>query len=283
MTTNQNEDRRGAYALTGKKRGIGWLPWLLLALLLLLALGVWLLVRISDDDDAGATSDPAPNTVTVSRDDAQSGESATVSIATAAGSAAETSASTGVGSGTITSSANTPDAITPNDTSQSPTATSTTNPGGATQSAGSSDTAAAAQTGASSSSSNPASGSTDTSPLTADGQDILALAAEPTMLATLIGRPATGRATVESVVSDEGFWIGANPTSRVFVLLTQAARDNYSESPFQVAAGQTILLEGTANTVNGRIPSDVTEADGKDQLDSQNFVIDATSVELTSR
>lgn len=54
---------------------------------------------------------------------------------------------------------------------------------------------------------------------------------------------------VESVVADEGFWVGDGPGMRVFVRLTPEARNSSGESPFQVEAGQTIELEGT---VTGR-------------------------------
>ena len=250
MTNNNDRSRRGAYALTGKKRGIGWLPWLLLALLLLLAIGTWLLIRNSnDDDDAALTPDAAALTTVAMAD--QTAAAGTAPIA----SNADTPATADDGGGATVTTMSSSDGA--SGSPSAPTSAPTATPG------------------------TPSDPST-APPLTANGQDVVALAADPTKLATLVGSPASGRATVESVVSDEGFWIGSGPTSRVFVLLTPDARGGNGESPFQVAAGQTILLEGTANTISERIPSDITDADGKSQLQNQNFVVDVTSVALAT-
>ena len=61
-------------------------------------------------------------------------------------------------------------------------------------------------------------------------------------LAAYSGAPAEGRSvTVESVVSDEGFWVGASPAERVFVRLVTGG----VESPVQVEAGRTVSFTGT--------------------------------------
>ena len=81
--------------------------------------------------------------------------------------------------------------------------------------------------------------------LTSNGQDVLAVAGDPAALAALDGGAVAGRAPVESVVSDEGFWVGNSPEQRVFVFITEAARGTQGESPFQVQPGQIVEIAGT--------------------------------------
>ncbi len=116
--------------------------------------------------------------------------------------------------------------------------------------------------------------------LTADGQDLLA--ASGGSLAGRAGQQVTGTATVESVVSDEGFWVGNSPTERVFVYLTPEARRSQGESGFQVTAGQTVQLSG-ALTGLAEAPEaayGVTAAEGRDQLDTQAAYVSADAVTL---
>ena len=117
--------------------------------------------------------------------------------------------------------------------------------------------------------------------LTADGQDLLAAAAGGS-LADRAGQAVTGTATVESVVSDEGFWVGSSAEERVFVFLTPEARQSQGESGFQVTAGQTVQLEGavTALQESPEVAEGVEAAEGADQLTSQGAYVRADSVTL---
>ena len=126
-----------------------------------------------------------------------------------------------------------------------------------------------------------ASGGAGAQGLSAGGQDLLALAAGGG-LAGAAGQPATGTATVESVVSDEGFWVGSSPEQRVFVYLTPQARQSSGESGFQVDAGQTVSLQGTAVPV-GELPeavAGVEESEGLQQLQQQGVLVRADQVTL---
>jgi hypothetical protein len=126
-----------------------------------------------------------------------------------------------------------------------------------------------------------APGSTGT--LTADGQDVItAASAAPGGLATFAGAQATGTAVVQSVVSDEGFWVGASPEQRVFVFLTPEARGSGGESPFQVVAGQTIEVIGTVTPVDRSYVENVSPEEGAEQLAAQAYFVLATSVRLVS-
>jgi len=101
-------------------------------------------------------------------------------------------------------------------------------------------------------------------------------------LGDLAGEQVTGTAMVESVVSDEGFWVGDGPGQRVFVFLTPEARNSEGESPFQVEAGQTIELTGSLVAA----PADpasvgVEGSEGADELTGLGAYIEATEVALS--
>lgn len=101
-------------------------------------------------------------------------------------------------------------------------------------------------------------------------------------LDALSGQPVTGGSRVQSVVADEGFWVGSSTTERIFVFLTPQARTKSGESPFKVQAGQSVMLKGTLKPV----PTDVArlglEADeGADQLKQQGQYVEATSLSLS--
>jgi hypothetical protein len=66
----------------------------------------------------------------------------------------------------------------------------------------------------------------------------------------------------------------------VFVFLSTEARGSSGESPFQVLPGQTVEITGTVASTDGRIPADVTAADGLQQLTDQHALINATSLKL---
>ena len=127
----------------------------------------------------------------------------------------------------------------------------------------------------------PGAGSAGGATLTANGEDLLAAAAGGG-LAARAGQAVTGSATVESVVSDEGFWVGSSAEDRVFVFLTPEARQSQGESGFQVTAGQTVQLEGamTALEETPEVTEGVESAEGADQLSSQGAYVRAESVTL---
>ena len=117
--------------------------------------------------------------------------------------------------------------------------------------------------------------------LSAGGGDLFQLAAGGG-LASLAGQQAQGRGvTVESVVADEGFWVG-QPGRRVFVFLTPQARTRAGESPFQVQPGQRINLTGTVRPVPADVtPFGVDRNEGADELRRQGHFVEATTVQLT--
>ncbi len=118
------------------------------------------------------------------------------------------------------------------------------------------------------------------SPLQAGSRDVLALSTGN--LRSVAGQPVSGTAKVESVVSDEGFWVGSSPEQRVFVFLTSQARQSAGESGFQVRRGQTVQLQGTVTALSeaSDAAAGVTEAEGRGQLDRQGALIQAQSVQL---
>lgn len=84
-------------------------------------------------------------------------------------------------------------------------------------------------------------------------------------LTALVGRQVTGQAVaVQSVPSDEGFWIGTSETDRVWVALTVPA----GESPYQILPGQTLDLTGTvaAHDAGYAQQQGIDAAEGADQL-----------------
>jgi len=115
----------------------------------------------------------------------------------------------------------------------------------------------------------PAAGAAAVGSVVAAGAAILPLPADG--LAASADQRATGTAVpVESVVSDEGFWIGSGPGERLFVQLQIDG-----ESPFQVQAGQLVDLEGTVIPVSADPEAElgVDAAEGRDELVQQGFLI----------
>ncbi len=100
--------------------------------------------------------------------------------------------------------------------------------------------------------------------------------------AQLNGQPVEGRSvTVQSVVADEGFWVGQSEQSRAFIFLSPEARSKPGESPFQVQAGQRVDLTGVVRPVPADItPFGVDQAEGSGQLRSQGHYVEANSVRL---
>lgn len=115
--------------------------------------------------------------------------------------------------------------------------------------------------------------------LTASGDDLLASTGA---LRSHAGQPAVGHAVlVQSVVSDEGFWVGSSAADRVFIHLGAASRSGQAESPFQVRAGQHIDLTGTVQRL-GEQAFGVTTAEGLAQLRTEAAFVEATTVRLSS-
>lgn len=141
---------------------------------------------------------------------------------------------------------------------------------------------------------NPGDGATPTSPgpgapsgssgdtLMAGGQALLPLAAQG-RLGTLSGQTVTAKGVVvESVVSDEGFWVGPSATERVFVALLPQARGTAGESPFQVRKSQRVELAGKLRPVPSNVASlGVDETEGAAQLRSQGQYVEATSIRFS--
>jgi hypothetical protein len=130
-----------------------------------------------------------------------------------------------------------------------------------------------------------AAGNDGTGQLTAGSTDLLASRANLDKIGGLTGQPATGRGVqVQSVVADEGFWVGSSATDRVFVYLTPAARKSSGESGFQVKAGQQVDLNGTVARITGSGARElgVTDTEGARQLTSQGAYVRAETVRLSS-
>ena len=125
-----------------------------------------------------------------------------------------------------------------------------------------------------------ATGAATGAALSAGGQGLVGLPAG--RLAGLQGQRAQGTARVESVVADEGFWVGSSASERVFVFLTPEARQSAGESGFQVERGQTVSLTGAVKASSPEFArsAGVTDAEGARQLVEQGGYVEATEVRL---
>lgn len=97
------------------------------------------------------------------------------------------------------------------------------------------------------------------------------------------GDDATARAvTVQSVPTDEGFWVGADTTNRVWVQLTGSA----SESGYTVKTGDTVNFTGRITPAPAGFADQVglTAAEGADQLTAQKqyIAVDKSELQLSS-
>lgn len=124
----------------------------------------------------------------------------------------------------------------------------------------------------------PAAGAT--SGITAEGQALLPIPSRG--LAAFTGKAVEGKGVrVESVVADEGFWVGDSPSSRIFVFLTDAAKNAQGESPFQVKAGQTIDFSGTLQPLPDDLtPFGVDRSEGAEQLRQQGQYVALSRVTI---
>jgi hypothetical protein len=121
--------------------------------------------------------------------------------------------------------------------------------------------------------------------LVSDGNDLLAGDAGLDKLRDLNGKAVTGHdVLVQSVVADEGFWVGRSTADRAFVYLAPSARKGDGESPFQVRAGQHIDLDGTVGILgpNGPARLGVNDVEGARQLAAQKGYVIAKTVRLSS-
>lgn len=147
------------------------------------------------------------------------------------------------------------------------------------------DEPASGAAGTGSQSADRGSNTTSAGTLTVAGSDLLASRADLGKLGNLDGQAAVGRgARVQSVVADEGFWVGSSAAERVFVYLTPEARKSNGESGFQVKAGQSIDLTGTVVRLGaeGAERLGVTDSEGARQLVAQRAYVSASSVRLSS-
>jgi hypothetical protein len=148
--------------------------------------------------------------------------------------------------------------------------------------------------GSSSSPSSSASGSSSSAPadggasgggqlVTADGQDVLALAGQgdaATALGGLADQTVTGTGVqVLSVPADEGFWVGTSDEQRVWVQLT----GEEGESPYQVTEGDVVDFEGTVVAHDASFAEQVglADADGAAQLTELASHIEAAKGSVT--
>ena len=226
-----------------RKSPLGWLPWALLGLLGLLLAAVLLVINAVDDDGP----------------DGPAGDS--LGQVNSGGSGLDGAD----GNGKIAGAEGDSDASAEGEA------------GGESGSAGSE----SGSTGSGSSGSGTESGAAGGgASLTADGQDLLA--ASGASFADRAGQSVTGTARVESVVSDEGFWVGSSPQERVFVFLTPQARRSQGESGFTVTAGQTVKMSGAVAALadTPEAAEGVTADEGRSQLDQQAAYVSADSVEL---
>jgi len=98
-------------------------------------------------------------------------------------------------------------------------------------------------------------------------------------LASFVGKGAEGvAAPVESVVADEGFWVGQSPTNRLFVHLDVAG-----ESRQQVRAGQRVSFNGTVMKLSDD-PAELglEPGEGATQLKKQGAYVVAKDLRVSS-
>jgi RNA polymerase sigma factor (sigma-70 family) len=98
-------------------------------------------------------------------------------------------------------------------------------------------------------------------------------------LASFVGKGVKGvAAPVESVVADEGFWVGASPTNRLFVHLDVAR-----ESRQQVRAGQRVSFNGTMRKL-AEDPAQLglEPGEGATQLNKQGAYVVAEDLRVIS-
>ena len=96
----------------------------------------------------------------------------------------------------------------------------------------------------------------------------------------MTGDQVTGTSVpVQSVVSDEAFWVGTSAKDRMFVRLERG-----SESPFKVRAGENVSFDGMLTQAGSGLANElgVTENEGASLLTDQGVYVDVESGELRS-
>ncbi len=239
--TDRVTERRasGAHSLGddagGRRKGLAWL-WALLALALIAAAALFLLARNAWDegDDAGIDLTNEPSRSGEDADDATTDERGS-------GDAGDDQGGTGAPSTTANGGSS-----------------ATTDAGSVTTRAGPTTTAVEGGDGAGADSS-----------LTADGEALLPLPAAG--LAASSGQTAQATSVVvESVVSDEGFWVGDSADERVFVRLNTGG----AESPVQIEKGSRVSFTGTVTPTPADVSTfGITPEEGADLLTEQGQYI----------
>ena len=106
-----------------------------------------------------------------------------------------------------------------------------------------------------------------------DRQVLPLTGASTASLSKYAGEKAVTRSVkVESVPADEGFWVGANRSNRVWVQLTGTS----GESPYKVKSGDSVTFTGkiTKNSPGFARAAGLTPTEGRAQLDKQGYHID---------
>jgi hypothetical protein len=248
----------------GKKKA-GWLPWALLAAGLL-ALAIFLLLRNSGDegDDPGVDA----------TDEASSSPDEGGDVGSSGGDTGEELADGGDGT-----SGDGEDGSTGGDDGDGEDGGSTATTGGSGSGGGTTATTGGS-TGGSTGGGAGGSGGGQPGTITSEGTAILPAPAGG--LATYSGKGAQARSVpVESVVADEGFWVGTSETDRVFVFF--AADNAGSESRVQVEEGQTISFDGMVKPLPPDFATafEVDAAEGVDQLEQQGQYIEIAPDAIT--
>jgi hypothetical protein len=100
------------------------------------------------------------------------------------------------------------------------------------------------------------------------------------MLSGMTGERVTGTSVpVQSVVSDEAFWVGTSEQDRMFVRLERG-----SESPFKVRAGENVSFDGVLTRADAGLAAQlgVSENEGASLLAEQGTYVDIKSGDLRS-
>lgn len=95
-------------------------------------------------------------------------------------------------------------------------------------------------------------------------------------LSGAVGRTVVAtRVLVRSVPADEGFFVGPDDASQLFVRLATAG-----ESPVTVTAGQLVSFSGTVQAVTPAVADSLTSAEGRGQVQDEAAYLDVPLVTL---
>lgn len=239
----------------GRRKKAGWLPWALLGLGLLALLAFLLLRNAGDEgDDAGIDA----------TDESSASPDEGGDVGSSAGDTGEELADGGDGT----------------DGDGESGGSGGDDGSAASSGTGSSSSGVTGSTGGGSAAGSSGGAAGQPGTVTSEGTAILPTPAGG--LAAYTGKGAQARSVqVQSVVADEGFWIGSSETDRLFVFF--AADNAGTESKVQVEEGQTISFDGMVKP----IPQDFTTAfevdaaEGADQLRQQGHYIEIAPDAIT--